>query len=295
MNKIAEEINALAQESKAKFISFKFIDSSGQLQQIDSFIANLNFENDAVLLCDLKLKPIANKFFLDPFRSFPTIFCLCENLAYDLRSFFKENLEIKHKQGLALECSIEFTALDKNNNSKDDNYGSSDFLVDPHDKLANLRSEIILALENALICSTHHYATGFNRGVIGFKAKDFLELSDNFIVVKYIISNMAESYGKSVDFTLSSNNKVELENLVVTAEDQESYQRFTDVITRENSALSKFTSTKFSNNYDSQNNKLVINFDNTKINPYQTFSFFNLNNYKTDIVVEKLLKKMITK
>jgi|GEM_PF-5220948 len=291
MGKLAREINALAHESNAKFISFKFIDSSGQLQQIDSLISNLQFKDDTVLIHDLTLIPIANKFFLDPFRSFPTIFCLCENLAYSTRTYFSENLEIEHQQGSILECSLEFTALNKNNNSMDGNdHGSCNFAVEPQDALANLRTEVVLACENAGIDTCYHYATGSVKSVVGFKARDFLELADNYIIAKYIIANTAESYGKSAEFMYSSNN-----NQVINSVNKESFQKFTNTVIQEYSASIKSAMPKFSSNYDSLNNRLVINFDNSKINPYQTFSFFNLNNYKTDIIAKEFLNKMIIK
>lgn len=290
------EINALAEKTSAKFISFKFIDFWGRLSQIDSLVSNLSFKDNNILIHDFILEPIENKIFLDPCRSFPTIFCLCENLSSTgIRKPFVNMLKTDNSQESSFECAIEFTAQNKASipiEISSVNHNQSNYEVDPVDKLANLRSEIVFALETADITATHHYATGPFQGVINYKAKDFLELADNYIITKFIIENVAESYGKSIDFTRHINNEA-LECIITfnSSYDEKIFaEKFDDLIKnsfKNKSAFLKLNSNNQLQNTNNTQSKFVISFDNPKINPYVIFSFLNPNNYKSDNVINE--------
>lgn len=207
MNNI-EALLKIIEQYEAKFVSLKYLDNNDELRQIDIAVNGLVVIEDFVLVCNIKLRPIENRYFLDPFRSLPTIFCLCDKLndQHYARHFLKTIiLQATPPNNIKFELAINFLILNKSENLvviKDNNkiecYPNQ---VEPYDQLANLRAEIIDILETIGISTVSHYhASNLSSCAIVIKADDFLEIADCFVIACFIIRNVAESYGKTAFF-----------------------------------------------------------------------------------------------
>ncbi|MCC8417132.1 MAG: lengsin [Rickettsia endosymbiont of Bryobia graminum] len=201
-------------ESKAaKFISFKYFDKNGKFQQIDVAVTSLVILNDFILVNNIKLRPIDNRYFIDPFRSYSTLFCLCDNLnnLHNPRIFLKDLIANNDWHTISLELSINFLIL--NREEKLENYKDQEIncqnQVEPIDQLANLRAEIIGILEAISIPTVSHFHASKNSSCsIVIKAENFLDLADYLVISSFIIKNVAESYGKSVWYINELNNQL---------------------------------------------------------------------------------------
>jgi hypothetical protein len=204
----------LIKDNKARFISLKYVDITGQLQQVDVIAEKLLILDELIIVHNIKLQPIEDKYFFDPFRSSPTIFCLCKNLSNqsnqaEPRLLAEEYiLANDYLQNIELELVINFLINDKNaplnaplsdTNAEATNYRNQ---VEPCDKLANLRAEIIDNLERIGIVTIFHcHAREVSSCSVAIKSKNFLDMADNYIIAKFIIMNVAESYGKIAYFS----------------------------------------------------------------------------------------------
>jgi glutamine synthetase len=76
------------------------------------------------------------------------------------------------------------------------------FPVPPADKLQDLRSEIILKLEEAGIeVEVHHHEVGTaGQGEIDMRFTTLTRMADNVLLYKYILRNVAAKHGKTVTF-----------------------------------------------------------------------------------------------
>ena len=75
------------------------------------------------------------------------------------------------------------------------------FPVPPIDLLHDIRSEMVLAIESVgLKASVHHHEVAESQCEIGFEYAELVASSDNVQKFKYIIKNVAASYGKSATF-----------------------------------------------------------------------------------------------
>jgi hypothetical protein len=245
---VINKILTLANQCSARFLSLRFIDITGRLQQLDVIVTNLKITKDFVIVGNKKLKFIEDKYFFDPFRSHPTIFCLCEDLSNefecradvedliansDIIPFPKTNhhhvalasgplAKLCHRSysssalatcssgsnlvlengiinNISCECKIDFLVerQDKKHLLLDE-----DISLEPLDQLINLRSEIIDTIENIGIKTTYHCdGSKPSQCIIGVESDNILDMADNIIIIKYIIKNVAHSYGKHVIFT----------------------------------------------------------------------------------------------
>lgn len=206
MSNIAKLLK-LIQANKARFISLKYIDVTGKLHQIDVAVERLLILDELIIIHNIKLQPIEDKYFFDPFRSSPTIFCLCKNLSDQSqpRLLAEEYISVNDAlQNIELELVINFLINDKNEPSTNTGSEMANYQnqVEPYDKLANLRAEIIDNLEKIGIVTIFHcHARKVSSCSIALKSKNFLDMADNYIIAKFIIINVAESYGKLAYFT----------------------------------------------------------------------------------------------
>jgi glutamine synthetase len=81
-------------------------------------------------------------------------------------------------------------------------YKEGYFPVPPHDAFHNMRSEMVLTMEDCGIeVEAHHHevATG-GQAEIDMKFGPLVRMADNVLLYKYIIKNTARKYGKTVTF-----------------------------------------------------------------------------------------------
>lgn len=76
------------------------------------------------------------------------------------------------------------------------------FPVPPHDSLADLRSEMAIALEQAgiLVDAHHHEVASGGQSEIGIRFNSMVQMADDLQWFKYIIKNVARQHGKTVTF-----------------------------------------------------------------------------------------------
>ncbi len=280
MQLLSESELKIIEDNKSEFVSFKYIDENGNLKQIDSFARNLNRINEPNIhksgiipskpkinlpnlnsfICnnEIKLKPINDKIFTDPFRSFPTTTIFCENIASEYNSRDLANNIItkeKHKFELNLSAEISFWT------SKDPAQEETIFGSDIIDKYANLRSDIISTLESININTTIHYCgTCPEESIIGIKAKNIIDLADNILITKFIIANIADSYGLKARFTKPNNCKKPNISIIIEDKPDEISNLLQNI----------------KNNLDKES------FFSSKIQTY-SFELAEMNTYKIDI------------
>ncbi|XVN43032.1 MAG: hypothetical protein RCG15_01675 [Candidatus Rickettsia vulgarisii] len=204
----------IIERSEAKFVSLKYFDAKGVFRQVDVAAKSLIILDDFILVNNLKLQPIDNKCFVDPFRSYPTIFCLCDNLTdqHNPRIFLKDNILASNDlPTISLELAVNFLVLDRE--ERFENYQDQGIdcqnQVEPLDKLVNLRAEIVGMLEKISIPTISHFHASKSASCsIVIKADNLLDLADYSVIANFIIKNVAESYGKSVYFIDELNNEL---------------------------------------------------------------------------------------
>ncbi len=283
----------LIKDNDAKFVSLKYVNIIGKLQQIDFASQNLVIIDDCIIIGNIKLKPIEDKCFFDPFRSSPTIFCLCENLAVesDPRILVKKSInDHQFLENIKLELAINFFVFDKKDSflvlsEQSTNCQNCQNQVEPYDKLANLRAEIVEILEKIGISTVYHcHASKYCSCSIIIKAKNFLDMADNYFIASFIIMNVVESYGKLAYFSKQLAN-----NLFILLSDLEYNKEFARLFISRiiklknsmNNLISGFDSRdNISDSYyyhDIIRNSHIINCSlQQQINPYKFISNFML-------------------
>ncbi len=223
MNNI-EGLLEIIEQYEAKFVSLKYLKSDGELRQVDVAVNGLVIVEDYVVVYNLKLRPIQNRYFLDPFRSLPTIFCLCDNLndQSSTRGFLNDilqdiSLADNYLNKFKLELEVNFLVFNKSKSQAENLLLAVNDTIDyqnqvePYDQLANLRTEIIDILEKIGIPTICHYhASKLSSCSIVIKAEDFLRIADCFVITYFIIKNVAESYGKTAFFFKDLTNNLYL-------------------------------------------------------------------------------------
>ena len=195
----------LARQNKSQFVSLKYLGDDGSLKQIDTSFNNLEEGRSFVCSNEVNLKPIDTKGFVDPFRSFPTTSFFCENIAgkHNARKLSAKLLS-KSTESFKplLNAEISFWV------STEEDQSDYTLIADPIDSHANLRSDIVATLERINIkTASHYHGITPAESVIGIRGNDIIDLADNIIIAKFIIANIADSYGLKAQFvfqTLSS-------------------------------------------------------------------------------------------
>lgn len=260
---VINKILTLANQYSARFLSLAFVDIEGRLQQRNVIITNLNIIKDIAVIENKKLKLIEDKYFFDPFRSHPTIFCLCQDLGDEFD--YRANVEYcvtnsKVINNIPCEGKIDFLVNCQNKNP----LPSYEYIEsEPLDKLVNLRSEILEILENIGITTTYHY-NGLepSRCFIGIKANNFLDIADNIILTKYIIKNVAQSYGKYVTFTRNDEVPISIYLNLSSSNKQEAQSVVTSIF--KNTILGDYAKVKMHEDY----NIIKLLIKKAEINPY---------------------------
>jgi glutamine synthetase len=81
-------------------------------------------------------------------------------------------------------------------------YKEGYFPVPPTDSLQDMRSEMMLALENlgVMIEAQHHEVATGGQSEIDMRFSPLVKMADNLLVYKYVIKNVARKYGRTVTF-----------------------------------------------------------------------------------------------
>lgn len=202
------------ERNEAKFISLKYYDKDIGLKQVDVAAKSLVIIDDFISVNNLKLQPIDNRYFVDPFRSYRTIFCLCDNITNESNSrILLKNIILARDdfQTINFELAVNFLISDRQEKPKNSEDHDRDYQnqVEPLDQLANLRAEIIEILETIPISTIcHFHANKKSSCSIVIKAENFIDLADYLVITNYVITNVAESYGKLAYFTNELNNSL---------------------------------------------------------------------------------------
>jgi len=227
--KLSEHDIELVRKHKAKFASFKYLGEDGFLKQID--VSTSAFVGNNILFAanDLNLHPIKSKAFIDPFRSLLTTSFYCENHSHAMnprKTAERIYNSATHPSFNEYFAQISFWVVDKSSGDDVSAYATTQdtleielgkesnslaYIADPMDRHANLRADIISTLETIGIESTYHYhGKTNNESVIGIKGKTVIDLADNIVITKFIIANVAASYGICINFTFNKNINLSL-------------------------------------------------------------------------------------
>lgn len=193
MHSIEKQLE-IAKNNNSEIISIKYFDKSGIFKQIDSTI--FSFDSRRFMFNQIEPIPIEGKNFIDPFRSVATTNFFCENglNKNDPRKIAREKFEssiYKFNSDLTIEVHFSINIADKQ-------IEKNCYYIDNY---ANLRSDILLNLEKINVKTGFHYAEKNDKQcVIEIKGNDAIDLIDNFIIAKYMISNICNSYGLTANF-----------------------------------------------------------------------------------------------
>jgi glutamine synthetase len=189
---------------------------------------------------DMLLIPDASTAILDPFTAEPTLSLLCEvrdpvtgeGYNKDPRALARRAEQYLVSTGVADTCYIgpecEFFVFDSVRYRNDTNasgyevesgegYWNSNregstgytirekhgyFPVAPHDTLQDLRTEMVLEMEElGITCEFHHHEVATaGQCEIDLKFSSLLDMADQIMLYKYVVRNVARRHGKSVTF-----------------------------------------------------------------------------------------------
>ena len=196
---ISDEIVELVKRHNANFISLKYIDEDGFLRQVDCSLEA--YQNQGAFISNkVKLRNLPGKAFLDPFRSQPTITVFCENIASAKNSravaaeiITSANNSFEPKLAVRLNFWLE--------EDDEEVVENHQFIADPIDKHANLRSDIISTLEKIGIkTGVHFHGKDFAMSVVEILGDNIIDLADNIIIARFVIANVVEAYALQVEF-----------------------------------------------------------------------------------------------
>lgn len=198
---LTNENLSFVKKNDSLFVSMKYLDLQGNLNQIDSMVKNILADSNNhgfEINSNTCLLPISSKGFCDPFRALPTTSFLCTNIGDSLntRRYASKLIDDVPANMIAnFEAELTFWVDDPKDHG-------GFWKCDPTDSYSNLRGDILSVLESINIKTTiHEPGNRIGECVIGFRGDDIIDLADNFILVKYVISNVAANYGQTVSFT----------------------------------------------------------------------------------------------
>ncbi|MFK7967938.1 MAG: hypothetical protein AB8B68_02080 [Rickettsiaceae bacterium] len=288
---LTNENLTFVKKNESLFVSLKYLDLQGNLNQLDSSSKNILADSNNhgfEVSKNICLLPISSKGFCDPFRALPTTSFLCDNIADDLdiREYSNKLVyDLSVNMVTAFEAEMTFWI---DNTIKEDLF----WKIDPFDHYSNLRSDILERLEQIDI-----KMPGNKKGecIIGFKGNNIIDLADNFILTKFIINNVAANYGQKVIF---NQDKAQNLKLILLCNDNDG-QVFLNNFIANHSLVLEYSSLLQMNNLDSKSSskrklfnddcKLEVNLTTSNIfNPYINFAFVMLYFLKNEEILEKI-------
>ena len=203
---IKKKIHNLCETHNVKFISFKYLDGDEFLKQID--VLYDKSQNLEYFLEEYNDFVFTDHVFIDPFRSHSTIsvFCIKNNsVIQDLRKQI-ESFD-NHSTYTSFSAEMKFWIFD----NELDYHQPALKQSDPFDLYANLRSDIIITLnEIGVKTGLHYHGTTNGENVISVKESGLLQLLDAILVARFVISNCVASYSMKSSFTSNKNSNITL-------------------------------------------------------------------------------------
>jgi hypothetical protein len=292
---LTNENLTFVRKNESSFVSLKYLDLQGNLNQIDSSSRNILADSNNhgfEVSKNICLLAINSKGFCDPFRAIPTTSFLCVNIADDLNiRKYASKLSYDFSANIVASFEAELTFW-INSPIEEDHFAR----VDPFDHYSNLRSDIIDILEKIDIKTTIHMP-GKKNGecIIGFKGENIIDLADNFVLTKFIINNVAANYGKKVNFTQEKERNLKL---VLLCNDNDGKVFFDNFIAN-HSLIVNYNNLLQMNNLDSKSlSKRKLFNDDCKLQiklttgdnfiPYINFAFIILYFSESKNIIERL-------
>lgn len=289
-------------KNESSFVSLKYLDLEGNLNQIDGSAKNIladpnnhGFEVGR----NLCLLPIGSKGFCDPFRALPTTSFLCYNIADDLniRKYANKLVYDSAANMVAtFEAELKFWI---DNPLEEEGF----WKIDPFDHYSNLRSDILDVLEKINIKTTIHMPGNKNgECIIGFRGDNIIDLADNFILAKFVINNVAANYGQKILF---SQHREQNLKLIILCNDNDG-QMFLNNFIANNHLILEYNDLLQINNLNSKSflKRRLFN-DDCKLQiklttgdnfiPYVDFAFVVLYLLENQDIIERLEEREFAK
>ncbi|MDN5247588.1 MAG: hypothetical protein QWI36_00385 [Wolbachia endosymbiont of Tyrophagus putrescentiae] len=206
------ELIKFIEQNSVQFVDFRFTDLVGKVHNVTYSADNIIDERE--------LAPDLQTIFLDPFCVQLTAVVLCDHgsravakKAYDyiLSIAIADKVQFGFEIGFSIfdevnfrvdpyNSHVSFSPVENYLNIKKQNRGSFDVssAIDP---LSDLRSEILLMMKESSIKNPlYHKKVSPFQGVIRVGNSSFIESADSIQKSKYVIRNVAHSYGKTATF-----------------------------------------------------------------------------------------------
>jgi glutamine synthetase len=264
------------EQNSVKFIDFRFTDLVGKPFSI-------TYDADDETINNVKLAPDIKTIFLDPFCTHSTAVILCDHGARAIaKKAYNQILSTGIIDRIESSFKIWFSVFDevKFNNDphvklspvqdylsikRDNSTGYNNLNSNP-DPLFDLRSEILLMMkESSIENPLYHKRVSLFQAVVKVGYSNLMESTDNIQKSKYIIRNVAHSYGKTATF---------MPNPIV--QDSSNHLSLSHILLKDNKNLSDIHS-----NYIGgimKHIKAINAYTNPTVNSYRKpFSQFNLS------------------
>jgi hypothetical protein len=292
---LTNENLTFVKKNESLFVSLKYLDLQGKLNQLDSSSKNILADSNNhgfEVSKNICLLPISSKGFCDPFRALPTTSFLCVNIADDLniRKYASKLVyDFSANMVATFEAELKFWI--------DSPVGENNFWkIDPFDQYSNLRSDILDVLEKIDIKTTIHMPGNKNgECIVGFQGKNIIDLADNFVLAKFVIDNVAANYGQKVLFNKDKEQNLKL---VLLCNDNDG-QVFLNSFIANHSLILEYNNLLQMNNLDSKSllKRKLFN-DDCKLQiklttgdnfiPYINFAFIVLYFSESQEILERL-------
>lgn len=287
------------EENSVKFVDFRFTDLTGRVH-------NLTYSADKIAKeeVDIDLVPDLQTIFIDPFCVQATAVVLCTHnsrlvakKAYDymLSTKIADEILCEFEIGFSIFDEVKFevsqygshvsvTPVENYLNIKKHNCGNFDstFTIDP---LSDLRSEILLMMnETGIENLIYHKKVSPFQGLIRVGSSSFLNCADSIQKSKYVIRNVAHSYGKTATFmsqSVAQNSLCLYQSLLKNNENlfkkSENYSYYMGGIMKHMKAINAYsnpTTNSYRKLIDLPNFSLQskLSFANSTANPYLCFA-----------------------
>ncbi len=296
---LTNENLTFVKKNESLFVSLKYLDLQGKLNQLDSSSKNILADSNNhgfEVSKNICLLPISSKGFYDPFRAMPTTSFLCVNIADDLniRKYASKLVyDFSANMVATFEAELKFWI--------DSPVAENHFWkIDPFDHYSNLRSDILDALEKIDIKTTIHMPGNKNgECIVGFQGKNIIDLADNFVLAKFVIDNVAANYGQKVLFNKDKEQNLKL---VLLCNDNDG-QVFLNSFIANHSLILEYNNLLQMNNLDSKSllKRKLFN-DDCKLQiklttgdnfiPYINFAFIVLYFSESQEILERLEERV---
>jgi glutamine synthetase len=224
----AAEVLEFAAERGVEMVDLKFVDLPGTWQHMtlplaafdsDDFDTGLGFDGSSIRgfqeihESDMLLIPDPTSAFIDPYYTRATLSLICsvaDPVLGEAEFFIFDHIayeQVEHRAFYEIDSAEGFW-----NTGRPAGTGANlayklrqkegYFPVPPADSLANLRSEMVAAMETLGIrCEFHHHeVSSGGQGEIDMRFQPLLKMADQMMIYKYVVKNEAARAGKTATF-----------------------------------------------------------------------------------------------